>query len=106
MAKLYATVTNERNINALSDQYGRTRGRVTQCAHKEQTVHICGWESGIRVHQFVSDGLNPMYQDGQVVALVYLTGGSNGGKAETLAFETVDGMINRSYVPASATLKS
>ena len=99
MSKLYATVTNERNRES-------NRGRVTQCAHKEQTVHICGWESGVRVHQFIADGLNPIYQDGQVVHQVYLTGGSNGGKAEWLAFETVDGMVNRSYVPASATLKT
>ena len=98
MANLYATVTNEKNITS-------DRGRVTQRAHKEQTAHICGWESGIRVHQFIADGLKPMYQDGQVVHQVYLTGGSNGGKSETLAFETVDGMLNRSYVPASASLK-
>ena len=82
MANLYATVTNEKNLNS-------NRGRVTQCAHKEQTVHIRSWESGIRVEQFING-------DGEVVARVYLTEGSNGYRSGKFCFETVDGELTSS----------
>ena len=86
MAKLYTSVTNERNLDSIGcvrPSYDK-RGRVTQCANRHQTVHVRGWDHGIKVEQFIND-------DGQVVHQVYLTGGSNGATADRFVFEKTDG---------------
>lgn len=72
--RFYTTATNSRGHEAKAG------------AHKGQTVHARGWDSGVRV-------VSRIDENGKDVFHIYSTGGTNGEKSDKPIGTVIDGIF-------------